>query len=206
MVKTTRQQILDLLAAREIATATEISQIIHITHANARHHLNNLESEGLIQVTGYRIPQASRGRPARQYQLTTSVNDHNLNQLADVLLNKLKTLIPNTDWLDLIGSLAEKLISNENSLDPNGSLSHKLNTSVSYLNTQHYRARWEAHTEAPRLILGHCPYKQIINHHPELCQLDASIIENFLGLPVEQVGKLEHTTQGLEICVFLVKK
>ena len=205
-LKTTRQQILDLLATRGIATATEISQSIHITHANARHHLNNLKMEGLVKVTGYRSEKTQRGRPSRQYQLSSYLLEHNLVSLTNALLKMVKTSIPKTVWTDFIDSLAKEMVEPDIDSSPIRSLSQKLNEVVKFLNPNHYHARWEAHTEAPRLILEHCPYKQLIFDHPELCEMDAKLIENFLTLPVELVKKLEPTQQNLAVCIFAVKK
>jgi predicted ArsR family transcriptional regulator len=205
MTKTTRQQILDLLAARQIASAADICQILHITHANTRRHLNNLESEGLVEVSGRR-KGSHRGRPARQYQLASSKQENNMTELASSLLIYLREFLPPDEWQSSLARVAKILVDQTQALDTRVNLSNKLQACVNQLNQRHYNSRWEAHTDGPHLILGHCPYRQIIELHPELCQIDKVLIEQLIGSKVVQTAKLETTTLGLEMCRFLVKK
>jgi hypothetical protein len=53
-------------------------------------------------------------------------------------------------------------------------------------------------------MLGHCPYRRILDDHPELCQLDASLLEYFLDMSVRQIEKLDINAKGLPQCVFLI--
>lgn len=200
-MKTTRQQILDLLKTKEIATATEICRALHITHANARHHLNILEKEGLVQVTGHQIP-SKRGRPARQFRLSSKIQEHNLNELASTLLDFLEAQPPQ----DLAHLIANRLTEQVELSNSKLTLIKKLQSCIIFLNLRHYKSRWEAHTNAPHIVFEHCPYKQIITEQPVLCQVDARLLENLLTLPVEQIAKLEKTPQGIEFCMFVVKK
>jgi predicted ArsR family transcriptional regulator len=66
----------------------------------------------------------------------------------------------------------------------------------------HYQARWEAGADGPRVLFGRCPYAAVIEGHPELCQMDVSLLGNALGREVRQLGKIEKA-QGL--CVFAVR-
>jgi predicted ArsR family transcriptional regulator len=81
-------------------------------------------------------------------------------------------------------------------------ITQRLAAAVRRLNDLEYQARWEAHALAPRVILGNCPYAAIIEGHPELCQMDAYLLENQLGQAVSQTAKLERNPQGLPVCVF----
>jgi predicted ArsR family transcriptional regulator len=72
------------------------------------------------------------------------------------------------------------------------------------LNELQYQARWEASAWGPRLILGHCPYAAIVSDHPELCRMDAFLLETKIGKPVEQTGKLQINDTGLPFCTFLM--
>jgi predicted ArsR family transcriptional regulator len=75
---------------------------------------------------------------------------------------------------------------------------------VERLNELHYQARWEASAAGPRLILGHCPYAAIVADHPELCRMDAFLLETRLGWSIEQTAKLYLSDKGLPFCAFLV--
>ena len=42
----------------------------------------------------------------------------------------------------------------------------------------------------------------ILDHHPEICQMDEFVLEAFLDTPVKQIEKLTGNTKGLSQCVF----
>jgi predicted ArsR family transcriptional regulator len=79
----------------------------------------------------------------------------------------------------------------------------RLVRTVARLNELRYQAHWEASAVGPRLILGHCPYAAIIADHPELCRMDAFLLEARLGSSVEQTAKLQMSEKGLPFCAFL---
>ena len=85
-------------------------------------------------------------------------------------------------------------------------LTRRLFRTTEILNQHHYQARWEARPEAPRLVLGHCPFSAILKEHPELCKLDAYLIEHFTGTSVEQTAKLAKDPSGLRFCMFRIGK
>jgi len=72
------------------------------------------------------------------------------------------------------------------------------------LNELNYEARWEAHADAPQVVLGHCPYAEIIDAHPELCQMDTFLLEILIGERAEQVEKLALNVRGWPYCLFRV--
>jgi predicted ArsR family transcriptional regulator len=86
------------------------------------------------------------------------------------------------------------------------SLTHRLYQAVQRLNELGYQARWEAHSEAPRLLLGHCPYAAILPGHPELCKMDAYLLEGLLGVPVAQTKKRAQDSRGARYCLFIAGK
>jgi predicted ArsR family transcriptional regulator len=86
------------------------------------------------------------------------------------------------------------------------SLTHRLYQAIQRLNQMGYQARWEAHSEAPRLLLGHCPYAAILSKHPELCQMDAYLLEELMGVPADQIKKLAQDSRGARYCLFIARK
>ena len=75
---------------------------------------------------------------------------------------------------------------------------------IERLNELHYQARWEASAAGPRLIMGHCPYAAIVADHPELCRMDAFLLETRLNASVEQIAKLQLSEKSLPFCAFLM--
>ncbi|MEW5870817.1 MAG: helix-turn-helix domain-containing protein [Chloroflexota bacterium] len=203
-MKTSRQQLLDYVRQHRAVTAAELSRALHMTEANARHHLQVLHSQGLVQVTGTR-PRAGKGRPAQLYGSADWLAGENLGGLASALLDELLTQTDPASQDNLLEKLAGRL-AGDPATPGRRNLTQRLYETVQRLNDWHYQARWEAHAQAPRLILGSCPYRQILPEHPELCRLDAHLLARLLGAPVEQVARLAQDTQGLPHCIFQLSK
>ena len=87
MRTTSRQRIIEYLQSKEVVTALEISSALHMTPANARHHLSILRDEGVVHVLGQRA-RAGRGRPVDLYCLWRPISRHNLDGLAQRLIGR----------------------------------------------------------------------------------------------------------------------
>jgi predicted ArsR family transcriptional regulator len=200
-VTTTRKLILDYLQKKHLASATELGHALKMTSANARHHLGVLIEEGAVEVA-MRRPIQGRGRPEQLYTLTLQAHSHNLDSLASALLRYVFTSQPGEDRSNALSQVAGSLASVENPKTA-ANLTQRLYQAVQHLNEMGYQARWEAHSEAPRLLLGHCPYAAILPEHPELCQMDAFLVESLLGTPARQAKKLAQDSRGARYCLFI---
>jgi len=199
MRTTTRQRILEYIQSKEVVSAAEISQALHMTAANARHHLSALRDEGVVLVIGQR-PSRGRGRPVDLYRLALPLSLHNLDGLAHaLLLEQFDSTDPQSQ-----DALLEKLALRLTSLDGISShnLTQRLTQVVQHLNHLSYQARWEAHAQGPRVTFQHCPYAAIIAQHPELCRMDHFLLRDMVHMPVQQLTKLEMTPSGIPQCVF----
>lgn len=186
-MKHTRKHILEIINNKGEVTARELSRALGVTQADIRHHLKNMLAEGLIVVTG-KQREARRGRPSRRYSLTAVANKDYFDLLASALLSaSLENLHPDAKTTYL-NDVAIHLLGEFN---PQGPLVQRLGRAVSHLNGLGYQARWEAHTDAPRIILEHPPFAKLYARHPELHELDASIINNLLA---ENVSLIQSDT------------
>ncbi len=201
-MKTARQRILDYLQVKGAATSLEISRALHLTTANIRRHLSILLEEGALEVAGTR-PGSPRGRPARVFTLSRQASAHHLDGLAGALLDEIAASLPPPQRQAMLRKLAARLAAGDR--PPARSFTQRLTQAIPRLNEMNYQARWEARPEAPRLILGHCPYAAILPAHPELCQMDAALLEEMLASPVVQVARLERTPGGLPQCIFRIQ-
>jgi predicted ArsR family transcriptional regulator len=93
-MRTSRQQVLDYIQAHRSVTARDLSQALHTTGANIRHHLAILQEEELIVVIGEREPKG-KGRPAQLYGPSQRWLGDNLGLLVHVLLSELLLQKPN---------------------------------------------------------------------------------------------------------------
>ena len=198
MKPTSRLRILDHLRKHHTASALELSRALEMTRANARHHLGVLEESDLVQVIGQRTQ--GRGRPANLFALSQHVLGDGLDRLSSLLLDEWSGSRSGAQ-----GDAAMRTLGRRLGRQVSGPLTARLTETIKNLNLMHYQSRWEAGAAGAHVIMGHCPYAAIIENHPELCRMDAFLLEESLGLSVEQIAKLERPGQGMPQCVFLVK-
>ena len=210
-MKTSRQQLFDFIKNHNIVVTSEISRALNMTEANVRHHLTILQNQGLVEVIGSRRPQG-KGRPAQLFRISRQSMGHNLDKLAGALLNELNQS-SEINAEDILHNVACRLVDRHIYRESGKRLTgtsgkhyvKRLHYTVEYLNKLNYRARWEAHSESPRIIIGYCPYADILPEHPELCSLDCYFLEELLGAPVTQVSKLTSDERGISSCIFRVE-
>jgi predicted ArsR family transcriptional regulator len=196
---TTRARILEHLERNSPATTDELARALKIPPANVRHHLRVLVDEDVIEIVSER-PLQGRGRPACLYSLTSQASRHNLDTLAGALLEVFIESQPQAAQGELLRRIAGKLVQPVDAT----TLARRLTQAVRRLNELNYQAHWEAHSQAPRLVLGHCPYAAILPEHPELCQLDSYLIETLVSVPARQSKKLAVDSRGMRYCMFTV--
>lgn len=195
-MQNTRRQILAYLQQHHTATAADLARVLHLTAANVRHHLNLLVQEQQLTVIAARSRKGA-GRPRQIYALRHPTD--NLQALLSALLHSL----PPENRLQTLQRTAQTLLAGAPTPNPSAP---RLNQAIQQLNSLHYRARWEARPDSPRITLANCPYAAILPQHPELCQMDADLLKQLLNAPVEQTARLELTTHGTRQCVFRLKK
>jgi predicted ArsR family transcriptional regulator len=192
------------LAQHNGSSAVEISRSLRVTAANVRHHLSILVADGRVTRLGFRSEKGP-GRPVAIYGNTMGSAGNNLGGLVDVLLGKAMEEKNDLEVEHFLGELAQKMLPNK----PSGrevNVIRRLAQTVGELSEHGYAARWEAHAAAPRIILENCPFAEVIDKHPELCQMDAALLQQQLGAPVEQTAKLEKNARGTRFCQFILKK
>jgi predicted ArsR family transcriptional regulator len=204
-MKTSRQRVLEYVESHRAVTATDIGQALGMTPANARHHLAILQEQGSIKVIGQRR-KGGKGRPTQVFGPASQFAGNNLDRLSSALLAEAEQNLNPGAYQDYLKRVANRLIAPP-ALDGQrrgAHLSQRLYEAIQQLNKRRYYARWEAHAHAPRLILENCPYKAIIAEHPELCQIDALILEALLDERVVQAAKLATDDRGATACIFQI--
>jgi predicted ArsR family transcriptional regulator len=183
---TARQKVLAHLKKTRSASAREIARALNMSTPNVRHHLGILISDGRLEVASVH-QHGERGRPEKMYSLSQSALGDNLSALADALLTEAGSRLN-------VGGVASRLL--DSTQFANFPTTKRLSLLIEKLNEMHYQSRWEAGAEGPRVIFGRCPFAKIIEHHPELCKIDESMLEAALGRPILQTVKLETNARG----------
>ena len=190
---TARQKVLAHLKKTRAASAREIARALNMSAPNVRHHLGILVSDGRLEVTSV-YQRGERGRPEKVYSLSQAALGDNLSVLTDALLTEAGSGLS-------VEALASRIL--DSGQFANLPVAKRLVLLVEKLDEMHYQARWEAGAEGPRVILGRCPYAKVIDGHPELCKMDASLLENVLGRPVSQ--SLKNEVVGHGHCPFIFR-
>lgn len=196
-----RQKILNYILEQQSATAEELSKVFRVTPANIRHHLSILVGQGSLKIIGQKAPRG-KGRPAQIYSASLQSDQNNLEQLTDTLLSTLLGATQPDGSSLLLQDIARQMV-NKYVLDKHNP-TRRLYSSIRVLNRMSYQAHWEAHVENPRIMFGHCPYLSILEHHPEICQMDGYVLQELLDMPVGQSEKLALNARGLPECIFLL--
>jgi len=120
--------------------------------------------------------------------------------LANVLLHESMAGLTLEVRREVLQGLARQLVARIGLTDAHLPLPRRLTSLVEKLNALNYQAGWEAAGAGPRVLFAHCPYAAIIADHPELCQMDTLVLEEFIGEGFTQLAKLG--VEGSRACVF----
>jgi predicted ArsR family transcriptional regulator len=202
-VKTVRERLLDVVRTQRTTTAAELARLMQMTEANARHHLAILKAQGLVQIAGQR-QAAGKGRPTLVYSLSEVAAGHNLAGLASAIMDELDFCLEGDERSEVLKRVAIRMCTDNGrpAMPVATSLTQRLYQAVQRLNEMHYQARWEARSSSPRIILEHCPYAAILHNRSPVCQMDANLLGELVGMEVEQVARQIPGTRGSPYCVF----
>ena len=195
-MQTTRRQILSYLEEHPRSSAAEICRFLDLTKSNIRYHLDILVEDGLVQVTGKRS-SGGVGRPILLYNLSPPSLGNNIYSL-------LKSLL---EWIDrsdnpgqVLQELAVLISKGEGNLPINRI--KRFNQGIDFLNERHYRANWEARPDGPQVSLRHCPYQDLAQENPLICQLDGALLTQLFGREMTLTRKREFGTDPFSPCLF----
>lgn len=193
---TARQKVLSYFDKSRTASVREISRALKMSPATVRHHLRVLTSDGRLEMASVR-GRDGRGRPEKVYSLPRAALGDNLSVLSDALLTEAGAGV---QMEALAGHIARRF--NVEANIAGQPLAKRLSLTVEKINQMNYHAHWEAGSEGPRILFGHCPYAAIIGKHPELCRMDEAMLKEWIGQPVRQIFKTGK--DGSSVCVFVM--
>jgi len=178
---TVRQKILTYLNKTESASPREVSRALKLSTATVRYHLRMLASDGRLEMIETKS-RGGRGRPEKIYSIPRTALGNNLSGLSEALLAETGSSVR-------MEALAKRLAGESDFKSQ--PLAKRLSLVVEKLNQMNYHARWEAGSDGPRIIFGHCPYATIVGKHPELCEMDLHLLSQLIARPVDNESKSE---------------
>jgi DeoR family suf operon transcriptional repressor len=201
-MKSTRDRILQALLRDPRRTINELAEAVGINPISVRHHLTNLQVEGLVSAEEERH---GVGRPRLVYGLTENGREKfpsRYLRLTTRLLTQMKESMPGPLVSKLFSQVAEDLASQYTEQMRGLSMEQRLETVKTLLAQEGFSVEWEKKGEQYHIHEITCPYYQIGVSHPEVCTVDQALISQMLALPAE---KIECILNGNTHCTYVVQ-
>ncbi|MFT3894574.1 MAG: winged helix-turn-helix transcriptional regulator [Anaerolineales bacterium] len=200
-MKSTKDKILQTLLRKPKITINELAEAVGINPISVRHHLTNLQMEGLVAADEERH---GVGRPRLVYSLTEDGMERfptKYLRLTTRLLSQMKESMPAPVVASLFNSIAEDLASEYASQIKGMSMEERLEFVKTMLAQEGFTVEWEKKGGDYQIHEISCPYYQIGVTHPEVCTVDQTLISKMLALPA---SKVQCILDGGAHCTYVV--
>ena len=201
-MKSTKDKILQTLLRKPKITINELAEAVGINPISVRHHLTNLQMEGLIAAEEERH---GVGRPRLVYSLTEDGMERfptKYLRLTTRLLAQMKESMPGPVVAQLFNQIAEDLANEYFSQIQGLSMEERLDFVKELLAQEGFTVEWEKKDGEYRIHEISCPYYQIGVTHPEVCTVDQTLISRMLALPA---NKVQCILNGGSHCTYVVQ-
>lgn len=184
-MKSTREKILRTLLSSPKSTINELAETVGINGISIRHHLTSLEADDLVVSSEERH---GVGRPRLIYSLTDKGVEKfptGYLRLTRRLIGALKENMNSTEMAALFGSIGSDIAKpyfNELEGKP---IEERLKILKKLMSQEGFIFEYKKNKNSYLLKSFTCPYHQIINDCPELCNIDYQLISSFLLTKVE---------------------
>jgi len=186
-MKSTRDRILQTLLRQPRTTINTLAEAVGINPISVRHHLTNLQVEGLVSAEEERH---GVGRPRLVYFLTEDGLERfptRYLRLTSRLLDQMKESMPEPFVNKLFLQMAEEMVGDYAEQMKNLSMEGRLNLMKTLLSEEGFSVEWERSGGQYQIHEITCPYLQIGQNHPEVCTVDQTLISKMLAVPAEKV-------------------
>lgn len=201
-MKSTRDRILQTLLRRPRTTINELAEAVGINPISVRHHLTNLQMEGLVQSEEERH---GVGRPRLVYALTEEGMEQfptRYLRLTTRLLAQMKESMPEPLVSKLFSQVAEDLAADYSEQMKGLNMEERLEAVKELLAQEGFTVEWEKKDDQYQIHEISCPYYQIGVTHPEVCTVDQTLISKMLAVPAE---KVQCILNGNAHCTYVVQ-
>ncbi len=201
-MKSMKDKILQTLLRKPRITINELAEAVGINPISVRHHLTNLQMEGLIAAEEERH---GVGRPRLVYSLTEEGMERfptKYLRLTTRLLAQMKETMPGPLVTKLFNQVAEDLASEYTSQMQGLSMEERLEFVKELLAQEGFTVEWEKKGTEYQIHEISCPYYQIGVAHPEVCTVDQTLISKMLAVPA---SKVQCILNGGAFCTYVVQ-
>ncbi len=200
-MKSTKDRILQTLLRKPKITINDIAEAVGINPISVRHHLTNLQMEGLVSADEERH---GVGRPRLVYSLTEDGMEKfptKYLRLTTRLLAQMKDSMPAPAVAKLFSQIAEDMANEYADQMKDLSMEERLDFVKTMLAQEGFTVEWEKKGNDYQIHEISCPYYQIGVAHPEVCTVDQTLISRMLALPA---NKVQCILDGGAHCTYVV--
>jgi predicted ArsR family transcriptional regulator len=185
------------------STAATLGGRLGLTPAAIRRHLDNLITEGMVEVrTARTYGNRGRGRPAKLFVITDagrSAFEHAYDDLATSALR----FLAETNGPQAVAEFAKRQVSElERRYAPvvaRGELRARVQALAEALSSDGYAASagpapaiGSARAAGEQICQHHCPVAHVAAEFPELCEAETEAFGRLLGTPVQRLATIAH--------------
>jgi DeoR family transcriptional regulator, suf operon transcriptional repressor len=201
-MKSTRDRILQTLLHHPRTTINELAVAVGINPISVRHHLTNLQVEGLVSADEERH---GVGRPRLVYFLTEDGMEKfptRYLRLTTRLLAQMKDKFPQPMVSEMFKEVATAMAAEHTNELKGLSVEERLDVMKALLGEEGFVVEWEKQGSQYLIHEITCPYLQVGQDHPEVCTVDQTLISKMLAVPA---NKIQCILSGAAHCTYVVQ-
>jgi predicted ArsR family transcriptional regulator len=200
----TRDRVLSAVLEHGPVSAAELGEMLNVTPAAVRRHLDSLTQDGVVEVKRIATSGTGAGRPSRRYVLTSrgqsTIGDDYLD-IARTALHRLAEVggpgavedfaeerfaEMERRYQPIVDAAGEDVAARSRALAE--ALTH--DGFVASAAEVASRVPLPAHMASVQLCQGHCPVQQLAAEFPAFCDTETAVFSRLLGVDVRRLSTL----------------
>lgn len=201
-MKSTRDRLLQTMLRHPRSTINELADAVGINPISVRHHLTNLQVDGLVAAEEERH---GVGRPRLVYFLTENGLEKfptRYLRLTTRILSQMKDKLPEPVVSEMFEEVATAMADEHRSELKGLNVEERLNVMKDLLAEEGFVVEWEKKGAEYHIHEVTCPYLQVGQSHPEVCTVDQTLISKMLAVPA---NKVQCILNGAAHCTYVVE-
>jgi predicted ArsR family transcriptional regulator len=201
-MKSTRDRLLQTMLRHPRSTINELADAVGINPISVRHHLTNLQVDGLVAAEEERH---GVGRPRLVYFLTENGLEKfptRYLRLTTRILSQMKDKFPQPMVSEMFKEVATTMADEHQSELKGLNVEERLDAMKNLLAEEGFVVEWEKKGAEYHIHEITCPYLQVGQSHPEVCTVDQTLISKMLAVPA---NKIQCILSGAAHCTYVVK-
>ena len=201
-MKSTRDRILQTMLRHPRSTINELADAVGINPISVRHHLTNLQVEGLVTAEEERH---GVGRPRLVYFLTEDGLEKfptRYLRLTTRILTQMKDKFPQPMVSEMFREVATQMADEHSAALKGLNVEERLDVMKDLLAEEGFVVEWEKKGAEYLIHEITCPYLHVGQSHPEVCTVDQTLISKMLAVPA---NKIQCILSGAAHCTYVVQ-